>query len=47
MNAAGDDRRPYWKRAHHDWKFWVAMVMMLAALAMYVVSNDLSRVPRL
>ncbi|MEO8339368.1 MAG: hypothetical protein ABI604_06550 [Nitrospirota bacterium] len=38
---------PYWKRAHHDWKFWFAMVMMFAALAMYVGSIDLSRVPKL
>jgi len=47
MSAAGHDRGPYWKRAHHDWKFWVVMVMMFAALAMYVMSNDLSQVPRL
>jgi hypothetical protein len=19
------DQLPYWKRAHHDWRFWVAL----------------------
>ncbi len=38
---------PYWKRAHHDWKFWLAMVLSFAAIAMYVMSNDLSRIPKL
>jgi hypothetical protein len=23
--------RPYWKRAHHDWRFWVALFLMMAA----------------
>src|ERR1035441_5019093 len=26
------EHRPYWKRAHHDWRFWVALVLMLAAM---------------
>jgi hypothetical protein len=42
----GHDRAPYWKRAHHDWKFWVAIVLMLAAMAVYLKSNDLSVRPR-
>jgi hypothetical protein len=37
---------PYWRRAHHDWRFWVGLCLMLAAIAMYVVSNDLSFIPR-
>lgn len=29
------------KRAiHHDWKFWVAVVLMLGAMVMYVRSDD-------
>jgi hypothetical protein len=39
-------RIAYWRRAHHDWKFWVAMVLMFAALAMYVMSDNLALVPR-
>jgi hypothetical protein len=34
--------RPYWKRAHCDWRLWVALVFCLAAITMYVMSGDLS-----
>lgn len=37
---------PYWKRAHHDWRFWVAVFFIFAALAVYISSVDLSLVPR-
>jgi hypothetical protein len=40
------DPRPYWKRAHHDWFFWVGMVFKLAAIAIYVICDDLSLLPR-
>jgi hypothetical protein len=33
---------PYWKRAHHDWKVWVGLFFMLAAISIYVLSNNLS-----
>ena len=36
---------PYWKRAHKDWKFWVGVVLIFAAIAIYVGSLDLSTVP--
>jgi hypothetical protein len=36
------DHRPYWKRAHHDWRVWVGLFFMLAAITIYVMSNDLS-----
>ena len=39
------EHRPYWKRAHHDWRFWVALVLMLAAMLIYVMTDDLSIVP--
>jgi len=26
---------PYWKRAHHDWRFWIGLVLMLTAIAVY------------
>ncbi len=38
--------RPYWKHAHHDWRLWVAMSLMLVALATYVMSDDLAWWPR-
>ena len=37
---------PYWKRAHHDWKFWVAILLMLAAMVIYVKTDDLSVRPK-
>ena len=39
------DQRPYWKRAHLDWKAWVALVFMLAAITIYVLSDNLAFLP--
>jgi hypothetical protein len=41
----GHSDLPYWKRAHHDWRFWVALILMLAAIAIYVLSDDLAFLP--
>ena len=38
--------RPYWKHAHHDWRLWVAVSLMLVALLTYVMSDDLAWRPR-
>jgi hypothetical protein len=38
--------RPYWKRAHQDWRFLIGMVLVFAAIAFYVLSDNLSLVPR-
>ena len=37
--------KPYWKRAHRDWRFWAGFFLMLLALCIYVGTNDLSSVP--
>jgi len=34
--------RPYWKHAHHDWRLWVAVSLMLVAVFVYVMSDDLA-----
>jgi hypothetical protein len=39
------DGRPYWKRAHHDWRFWVGVVLMFAAISVYVLSDNLALAP--
>jgi hypothetical protein len=39
-------RKPYWQRAHKDWKFWVGVVFLFAAIFIYVGTLDLSTVPR-
>jgi hypothetical protein len=41
------ERRPYWKRAHHDWRFWVALVLMLMAMFIYLMTDDLSIIPHI
>jgi hypothetical protein len=38
--------RPYWKRAHHDWRFWIALLLTLTAMIIYVVSEDFAWLPR-
>jgi hypothetical protein len=37
---------PYWKRAHTDWRFWVGVMLMVAAMMIYVMSFDLALRPR-
>jgi hypothetical protein len=37
----------YWKRAHRDWRVWVGVVVMLAALTIYIMTDDLAWRPRL
>ena len=36
------DHVPYWKRAHTDWRFWIGVLLMLAAMIAYVLSDDLA-----
>lgn len=38
---------PYWKRAHTDWRFWIGVVLMFAAMLIYIMSFDLRLRPRL
>ena len=40
-----EQQLPNRKRAHKDWKFWVGVVLIFAAIAIYVCSLDLSTVP--
>jgi hypothetical protein len=40
-SAHEHDRRPYCKRAHRSVGFWVAVLLMLAAMVIYVMSDDL------
>lgn len=35
------DDRPYWRRAHHDWRFWIGLILMLVAISIFVLSDDL------
>ncbi len=42
----GHVKPPYWKRAHHDWRFLVGVFFMFAAIIIYVMSEDLAWRPR-
>ncbi len=39
---SGSVHRPYWTRAHRDWRVWVGVVLMLAAMMVYLMTNDLA-----
>ncbi len=45
-HAPQSQSKPYWQRAHKDWKFWTGVVFIIAAILIYVFSLDLSSVPR-
>jgi len=38
---------PYWTRAHRDWRVWVGVILMLAAMITYVMTDDLAWGPHL
>jgi hypothetical protein len=35
------DGRPYWQRAHRDWRVWIAALFILAAMTIYLATNDM------
>jgi hypothetical protein len=39
-HAHKGNQKPYWRRIHKDWRLWVAVVIMLAAILIYVLSLD-------
>jgi hypothetical protein len=42
-HAGNPPHAPYWRRAHRDPIFWIAAVLMLAAMVVYVTSLNLSQ----
>jgi hypothetical protein len=40
--SLSDVRVPYWRRAHRDWRFLAVVVLMLIAIATYILTGDLS-----
>jgi hypothetical protein len=44
----GDHAQPrhhFWKRAHRDWRVQIALVLMLVAILVYVMTDSLSLRP--
>jgi hypothetical protein len=44
-NRAHLGHRPYWKRAHRDWRVLVGLFFCLAAIIIYIMSQDLAWMP--
>jgi len=40
------DHKPYWKRMHHTWTFWVFLFLMFAGITYYIMSVDFAFAPR-
>jgi hypothetical protein len=40
-------QKPYWKRMHHSWFFWVAAFSILLAMAIFVMTDGFAFRPRL
>jgi hypothetical protein len=38
-------RHHFWRHAHRDWRVWTAVILMLAMMLVYVMTNDLSLRP--
>ena len=38
-------RHHFWKHAHRDWRVWIAVMVMLAAILVYVMTDSLSLRP--
>lgn len=41
-----EPKRPYWKRVHHDWKFWIMVSLMIVLMMFYVLSDDFALIYR-
>jgi len=37
----------YWRFAHRDWRFWLGLFLIFAAMFIYLMTGDLSWRPRL
>jgi hypothetical protein len=41
------EHRPYWKRMHHTWSFWIFLFLMLAGITYYIISLNFSLAPQI
>ena len=42
MDTSQHEHRPYWRRAHHSWIFWIGLVLTMVAIIIYFASDNLS-----
>jgi hypothetical protein len=41
------EHRPYWKRIHHTWSFWIFLFLMFAGIIYYIFSISFSLAPQI
>jgi hypothetical protein len=39
------EHKPYWKRVHHSWIFWVFLFLMLVGIIYYAMTVDFAFAP--
>ena len=45
-DVVSHDRPTYWKVLHRQWWFWIGLTLMLIAITIYVLSDNLAFLPR-
>ncbi len=40
------EHKPYWKRVHHSWIFWVFLFLTFASITFYIMSVNFAFVPQ-
>jgi hypothetical protein len=40
-HSAGEHHKPQGRKLHKDWRLWLMVVLMLAAMAVYLLTLDL------
>ena len=45
MDQMNHNHRLCWQRAHRDWRFWIGLCLMLAAITMFALRFDLVMIP--
>jgi hypothetical protein len=45
-DGAKQGHSSYWKFAHHDWRFWLGLILIFGSMFMYLATQDLSWRPR-
>jgi hypothetical protein len=41
-----NQQRPYWKRMHHSFIFWVFLILMFAGITYYIMSVNFAFAPQ-
>jgi hypothetical protein len=41
-----NEHKPYWKRIHHSWIFWIFLFLMFVGIIYYIMSVDFAFAPR-